>query len=263
VRSLVAIFLFATAVAPEAVGHADKPAEAPATDEGTEVKIAKAHFSTGEEYFAANRFGEAVKEFLEAYRLSKRDAMLYDIARCYQHLDDPGRMTGYYRRYLASHPDATDLSAIEAAMAQAAPRVATLRVATSIVGTSIFIDGSEVGPSPIEPQLLTAGKHRVEARFADFAPTTKDAELPGGQETELALEPVRPIPRTVVVVQKDPEEATRRKRLTIGLLVGGAAVVVAVSVVLGLLFGRTDYVAQARSSCPMGSATCQLVDFGQ
>ncbi|MSP63213.1 MAG: PEGA domain-containing protein [Myxococcales bacterium] len=53
-------------------------------------EIAKAHYATGTVYFRRNRFHEAVGQFLEAYRLSGRIDLVFNIAHAYEKVDDPG-----------------------------------------------------------------------------------------------------------------------------------------------------------------------------
>src|SRR5260221_7415052 len=72
------------------------------------LRIARAHFSLGQDQFNAHHYREAVKELLEAYKLSRKVDLLYNIALCYENLQDPGRMTASLNRYLASRPDAPE-----------------------------------------------------------------------------------------------------------------------------------------------------------
>src|SRR5690242_10803332 len=77
------------------------------------MRAARAHFGLAQDQFKARRYQEAVKEFIESYKLSKRVDLLYNIALCYENLDDPGRMTAYLNRYLTSRPDAPERQEIE------------------------------------------------------------------------------------------------------------------------------------------------------
>src|SRR5215467_8376872 len=88
-----------------------------------ETDLAKAHFETGLTYYGAGRYKESIREFLEAYRLSPRTELLYNIGRCYERLDDPGRASDAYARYLAQRPDAAERDEIERVMHALAPRV--------------------------------------------------------------------------------------------------------------------------------------------
>ena len=48
--------------------------------------LARAHFMTGRSYYDQGRYAEALKEFQEAYRLSKRIGFLYNIGVCQEKL---------------------------------------------------------------------------------------------------------------------------------------------------------------------------------
>jgi len=58
------------------------------------------------DHYAAERFGQAVAVYLEAYRLAPAAAVLYNIALIYDRkLDEPQLAIDFYRRYIGS-PDA-------------------------------------------------------------------------------------------------------------------------------------------------------------
>lgn len=221
----------------------------------SDAEIAHAHFVVGNTYFEAKRYAEAARELLEAYRVSQKVDILYDVARCYDHLDDPGRVTTYYMKYLAGRPDAPDRTKIEDQLMRIAPRVANLTVRTSVAGTEVFVDGESIGKTPLAPLTISEGKHKVEARFAEFPPVVVTATAPGGRTTEVTVEPIKP-------ARGDPGAEARRRKLYIGLGVAGAVLVVAVGVlagVFGALAARTDFSDSARKGCV--GATCTLVDL--
>jgi hypothetical protein len=226
-------------------------------------KIAKAHFGTGQDYFNAGRYEPAVKEFLEAYRLSHKVDLLWNIAHCYGKLDDPGRMTSYFHQYLKARPAAEDRKSIEAEMEKVAPRVATVALHSEVPGSELRVDGEVVGLAPIEPILLTMGKHHFEASHAEHAPAQADVDLPGGRSTDLSLDP-KAIDATPVVVQAPilvapPVEPPRRR--WIGPVVGVVAAVVVAAVVVAVLFsvGGTNYSDRGRALC-VDPANCTLID---
>ncbi len=260
-RSTIAFALAFVCLLPAA------PARAATPDE----QIAKAHFQTGEGYFGAGRYEQAVREFLEAYRLSRKVDLLWNIARCYQHMDDPGRMTSYYKQYLAARPAAQDRAQIEAEIARAAPRVGTLIVHSSAPGAELRVDGELVGLAPVDPILLTAGRHKVEASHGEYAPFAVEVDVPGGTTTEVtatlkeagapppAVEPAPALERPADLVAPPPPPPQRR---WVWGVVGGAAaaVVVAAAVVIAVLAaGATDFAAQARGLCT-DPARCTLLD---
>lgn len=104
----VALVLFAFAPAP---AHAQAiQAVTPAADD---MEAAKAHFAAGSAYYEQADYTDAVKEFNEAYRLSKRTDLLYNIAVCYERLNDYDNAIATLRRYLTEKPNAPDRVTIE------------------------------------------------------------------------------------------------------------------------------------------------------
>lgn len=86
-----------------------KPAVAPADD----VEAAKAHFAAGSAYYDQANYADAVKEFNEAYRLSHRSDLLYNIAVCYERLQQYDNAIKALQQYLIDKPDAKDKVSIQ------------------------------------------------------------------------------------------------------------------------------------------------------
>jgi len=59
---------------------------APARAGTDEDERAKAHFLAGQSYYEQASYTDALREFNEAYRISKRPSLLYNIARRHQAL---------------------------------------------------------------------------------------------------------------------------------------------------------------------------------
>jgi tetratricopeptide (TPR) repeat protein len=81
-----------------------KPAIPPADD----VEAAKAHFAAGSAYYDQANYGDAVREFNEAYRLSHRSDLLYNISLCYERLSQYDNAIKALNQYLGERPDAPD-----------------------------------------------------------------------------------------------------------------------------------------------------------
>jgi tetratricopeptide (TPR) repeat protein len=80
-------------------------------------QAAKAHFMAGSAYYDQANYADAVKEFNEAHRLSKRPDLLYNISVCYERLGRWDDAIGALRQYLVERPDATDRAVIESRIA--------------------------------------------------------------------------------------------------------------------------------------------------
>src|SRR3954470_20095810 len=96
------------------VAHAQtKAAVTPADD----MEAAKAHFAAGSAYYDQANYADAVKEFNEAYRLSKRIDLLYNIAVCYERLAQYDNAIQALQKYLTDKPDAPDRVTIQSRIA--------------------------------------------------------------------------------------------------------------------------------------------------
>jgi tetratricopeptide (TPR) repeat protein len=103
-RGILALVLLASALT---------PARALTEDE----ERAKAHFLAGQSYYEQASYTDALKEFNEAYRISKKPALLYNLARCHEALEQYGEAVTLLERYLQDDPDASDRETIETRIA--------------------------------------------------------------------------------------------------------------------------------------------------
>src|ERR1700680_249528 len=69
-----------------------------------DLGAAKAHFAAGSAYYDQANYADAVKEFNEAYRLSKRTDLLYNIAVCYERLGQYDSAIQALQKYLTDKP---------------------------------------------------------------------------------------------------------------------------------------------------------------
>jgi hypothetical protein len=247
-------------------------------------EIARAHFQTGLSYYDSSRYAPAAREFMEAFRLSKKPALLFNIARAYEKLDDAGRATQYYRRYLAALPTSPEKRQIQNVLARFAPRVATLTIATTVKDAEVLVDDELVGHAPADLVLLTEGRHHVEVRHTGYIAAISDLALVGGKASTVHLEPTtgvviaNPPPAHEVITGNDTtlplpsldnpkepigepskDDKPPRPRWLWPVVGVGVAVVVAVAVAVVIaLFAGTDYSANARNGCQPG--TCVLFD---
>jgi tetratricopeptide (TPR) repeat protein len=102
----VALVLFAYAPAhAQSIQAATPPAD--------DMEAAKAHFAAGSAYYEQADYTDAVKEFNEAYRLSHRTDLLYNIALCYERLNQYDNAIETLQKYLTDKPNAPDRVTIE------------------------------------------------------------------------------------------------------------------------------------------------------
>lgn len=91
------------------------PAPAPAAGPPTQADedAAKAHFLAGSAYYEQADYADAVKEFNEAHRLSRRPDLLYNISVCYERLGRWDDAIAALHQYLTEKPNASDRAVIE------------------------------------------------------------------------------------------------------------------------------------------------------
>jgi tetratricopeptide (TPR) repeat protein len=85
----------------------------PAVPPSSDLEAAKAHFAAGSAYYDQANYNDAVREFGEAYRLSRRVDLLYNIALCYERLYQYDEAIRTLERYLSERPGAPDRTAIQ------------------------------------------------------------------------------------------------------------------------------------------------------
>jgi len=111
-----ALALVAAALVALSAAHAQAaPAPKLAVPPSDAVEAAKAHFAAGSAYYEQGNWGDAAKEFKEAYRLSRQVDLLYNIALCEEKLGNVDAAITTLRTYLAAAP--TDRRAIESRIA--------------------------------------------------------------------------------------------------------------------------------------------------
>jgi tetratricopeptide (TPR) repeat protein len=141
----------------------------PAPSEG-DIELAKAHFRTGEIYYEQGRYPDAAHEFEEAYRLSHRPALLYNMGKSYDGAGDAARALGAYRRFLAQVTGSADRPAVTERVEQLAHIVGHIQIASTVPGALVRVDGAEVGTTPLPAAVeLNPGAHAVEVAHEGYA----------------------------------------------------------------------------------------------
>ncbi|ACY18920.1 Tetratricopeptide TPR_4 [Haliangium ochraceum DSM 14365] len=85
-------------------------AQAQQDDEDTDER-ARTLYMEGEAHYAAGRYEEAAESFLEAFNLSGRTALLFNLGNAYERMGDYERAAEYLRRYVDS-PRARDVVSV-------------------------------------------------------------------------------------------------------------------------------------------------------
>jgi tetratricopeptide (TPR) repeat protein len=166
-------------------------ARAANTDEGA----AKAHFAAGRIFFKDKRYHEAIDEFLQAYQLSAAADLLYNIALCYDAVDDAGRATIYFQRYLQAHHNAPERAHIEQSIYRLSSRVGRL-IIHAPPGTVITVDGIAIEVEPPAPLTVTAGSHHIVGRRNGERLGVVDETVAGGLSKEITISAMPPAAAT-------------------------------------------------------------------
>ncbi len=82
-----------------------------------DIEIAKRHFERASSFYDAKDYRAALDEFMAAARVRPAPALDYNIARCYDRLEDYAAAIEHYRKYLAGTPQPQDLDEVQTRVA--------------------------------------------------------------------------------------------------------------------------------------------------
>jgi tetratricopeptide (TPR) repeat protein len=111
--------------------------------EDPDTEIARRHFRKGSEFYSANDYAAALKEFEAARRAFASPAIDYNIARCHDRLENYPLAIEYYERYLATAKDAPDAGEIARRIQALKQRVAEEKPAPAPAPAPV------VAPAPV------------------------------------------------------------------------------------------------------------------
>lgn len=184
-RSFTSLALAFALVAPTVVAPTPAVAQSAA-----DLNKAKAAFAAGKKAFDAGDFTEAAKNFKKSYDLSKKAALLYNVALAYQKNGDDDIALSYYRKFLkesdpadAQRPDAEQqVKELEAKLGIApSPSPAP----TQPTGTPPAVTPLPTQPPPPEKKpvvIKPAGTYNAEDckhQLIDIAPPGKALDVTG------------------------------------------------------------------------------------
>jgi hypothetical protein len=143
----------------------------------------------------------ALAKFSQAYDLSHDARLLWNMASCEKELRHYARAAALIGRYLQEGGDsiapAQRKSAIET-QAALTTFYAKVKLNGAPDGATVFVDGTQVGQTPLsEPLLLDLGTRALRVEQPGFVPFEKNVEIAGGGELEV---PVALTPVPVVMV---------------------------------------------------------------
>jgi tetratricopeptide (TPR) repeat protein len=193
-----------------------------------DVDIARAHFNTGQAYYEHGRFADAAHEFEEAYRLSGRAPLLYNVGKSYDGSNDFARALDAYQRFLAAAPPGNadrDFAGKRIEMLQSL--VGKITLDGAVAGSTVTLDGARVGTTPLSaPLVANPGRRTLELAHEGYATWRSAVAVPVGGTAAVAVTQTESV-KVVTVAARD-KEVPIYKRWWLWAALGGAVVVAGV-----------------------------------
>lgn len=202
------------AVAASSVAHAQQPA--PGEDQ------ARMHFRLGRAYYDSGEFDRAATEFDEAYRLSQRPQLLYNIYVSRRDAGQTRQAVDALRRYLELVPDAQDRE-------QLSQRLRAME--RTLASTPEPIPTAPTTPSTTPPTN----------------PESTPATTPLSTQAEPAQQPVEPT-MSPPSGDSEPEVASSGSSIVPYVLMGGGGALVIGGVITGLMASSQE--SEIADMCP-------------
>jgi tetratricopeptide (TPR) repeat protein len=201
----------------------------PPSSSGDDVDIAKAHYATGEVNYEHGRFADAAREFEEAYRLSGKAPLLYNVGKSYDGGNDFARALDAYQRFLAAAPpDNPDRDFAGKRIEMLQSLVGKITIDGAIAGSTVTLDDKGAGTIPLAaPLLVNPGRHKLELAHEGFATFRSAVDVPVGGAATLAAKQIEAVKVVTVAAGRD-KETPIYKKWWLWTAVGGAVVVAVV-----------------------------------
>ena len=110
------------------LGMTVAPVQAQA-DADAQIAEARRHYEVGAQHFAAEAYESALMSFQQAYALSERSNILYDIHLCHERLGQLPEAIEYLELFMEQTPDSPELGAMEQRLADLGRRLAEVEAA--------------------------------------------------------------------------------------------------------------------------------------
>lgn len=152
---------------------------------------AKELFGSGQKFYKAALYPEAIEKFQQAYAIRPHPVIFFNIAKCYEQLEETGKAMRAYRDYLRLSPEATDKETVTDSIANLERRLKEKGQNQIIVfadppTAKIEIDGKEVGTSPASAELAS-GTHKIAVRAPGFDPVERTFIMSISRASEMTV----------------------------------------------------------------------------
>ncbi|WP_437970721.1 PEGA domain-containing protein [Sorangium sp. So ce260] len=151
---------------------------------------AKAEYEAARILFNDGDYRNAIIKFERAYELSRDPRLLWNIALCQKNLKRYARLLGTVEKLLQdAGPQLTEQDRKDAAALIEATKayVSRLDLTASEAGAAVFVDGEEVGQTPLrEPVLLDVGTRKLRVTKKGFKDFEVSQQVAGGDVVKVA-----------------------------------------------------------------------------
>jgi tetratricopeptide (TPR) repeat protein len=199
-------------------------AEGPARED---VDIAHAHYNTGEINYQHGRFEDAAREFEEAYRLSGKAPLLYNMGKSYDGANNYARALDSYQRFLSAAPqDSLDRPFAEKRVDLLKNMVGKIALAGVLDGSNVRLDGAAAGTTPL-PEALTVnpGRHRIEVTHEGYVTFRTEVDVRAAEVANAEVQQKENV--KLVTIEKKDKPVYKKWWLwttLVGALAAGGAV---------------------------------------
>jgi tetratricopeptide (TPR) repeat protein len=187
-----------------------------------DVELAKAHFNTGQIDYDKGRFVEAAHEFEEAYRLSGKTLLLYNMGKSYDGASDFAHALDAYRRFMSATSPSSDRKFAEGRVQLLTTLVGHIKVENAIAGSGVLLDGNTIGKAPLAELTVNPGHHALELQREGYANFKGGVDVPVGGSATLTAKQVELV--KVVRVEVPEKRSPLYKKWWLWTAVGGVLV---------------------------------------
>jgi tetratricopeptide (TPR) repeat protein len=183
----------------------------------------------------AGDYLKALDLFQRAYALFPSHKILFNLGQVYRELGRIVDALDAYERFLREATKSAETALLAVARKQVVTlkgQVATILVPVEEPGGAIYVDGREVGITPMDvPYRVMPGTHAIEVRKAGFVSATANVTLVAGQRLVKPLVLRRP---SKVVVKQVVFQLRRKPRKGLPVLWAGVAATAAFGAALAV-----------------------------
>jgi tetratricopeptide (TPR) repeat protein len=185
-------------------------------------------FDTAETYYNVGEWEQALKNYKEAYILSKEPLLLYNMGQCYRQMNKYDDAIRTYKNFLKEVPDTTQRPTVEKFIKELEEKKAATKPEPVV--------RPEVVPE-VKPEIKPEVKPVVEPVVTpEVKPEVKPEIKP---EVKPVVEPeVKPINGALLPVVEPQEKPTSNKKVFLYAGIGGGVVIA--GVLTGLLLSRSN-----------------------